>query len=85
MIITFLSLLFQGFDSFVGQVVRVQRSGGVGLDPVRDLVDLVYRFCSSGHGEYNEMQMIIPALWFKYFLIFLTVFLLILVKIPLFY
>jgi hypothetical protein len=40
-----------GFDSFVAEVLGVHRSGAGGIDPMRDLVELKYRFCSSGHGK----------------------------------
>ncbi len=40
-----------GFDSFVAEVLGVHRSGAGGIHPMRDLVELKYQFCSSGHGK----------------------------------
>lgn len=53
------SLLFVGFDSFVGNFVRVLQAEG--------LVELRYRFCSSGHGKiHNELLYSIAKLMITY-------------------
>ena len=43
--------MFTGYDSFIGQRIRVLRSGQSGIDTMRDKIEIKYRFCSSGHGN----------------------------------
>ena len=43
--------MFTGYDLFIGQRIRVLRSGQSGIDTMRDKIEIKYRFCSSGHGN----------------------------------